>query len=140
MFIARYVIVNWLLQYVRENNTRNAARMLNNSATGTASVTPSGDRTCLCHPLCTCSKCRPIVGAQERDMERSQVTVNSRDERGFTGKLNVVYDCSAITQCIDGLIVHTHTSHAHTHMRAHIHTLTHTQINKQNHRDHPPLS
>ncbi|KAI0228652.1 Ankyrin repeat domain-containing protein 27 [Lamellibrachia satsuma] len=76
--------VNCFFECVHENNVRQAGRMLNTSATETGTATATSDPTCLCHPLCTCAKCRPIVGAQERDMERSQATVNSRDERGFT--------------------------------------------------------
>ena len=74
-----------LLQHVRENNVTEAARMLSSSAKEAATVAMTMQQTC--HPLCTCAKCRPIVGARERDIERSHVTVNSRDERGFTGKL-----------------------------------------------------
>ena len=83
--------IGCFLQCIRQNNVRQAGRMLSTSTMETGTATANSDPTCLCHPLCTCAKCRPIVGAQERDMERSQATVNSRDERGFTGQLGALY-------------------------------------------------
>ena len=81
--------IECLLQHVRENNVTEAARMLSCSAKEAATVAMTMQQTC--HPLCTCVKCRPIVGARERDIERLHVTVNSRDERGFTGELGIMW-------------------------------------------------
>lgn len=39
----------------------------------------------MCHPLCSCSKCRALL--RQNPTEKTLVTAYTRDDHGYTGKL-----------------------------------------------------
>ena len=45
----------------------------------------------LCHPLCACAKCRPLVGMMRQETEDACVAIDSQDEMGNTGNAKLFF-------------------------------------------------
>lgn len=74
----------WLcIQHIQNNNLVGVESLLNRTPTP---VNKDKIQQDLCHPLCMCAKCGRLWAANWEAEENAQVTVYSRDDRGYTGR------------------------------------------------------
>ena len=82
-FLHTFICTNiFCFQAIQNGDLEETTKLLDKEPT--PEMTPELQKA-LCHPLCDCPRCSSLLSARKQTAENSQVTVYSRDDRGYTG-------------------------------------------------------